>query len=84
MFFEPPTWDFQVWAEGYSATGDSSGARLLGTVRAESFHGAVMALVLSAPEGERHHFRHNTLTSEWTFWGCRFFDNEADARKSFG
>ena len=73
------TW--QVWSEGYMATGESSTATLHGTFDGETFKDAVIA------------FR-DSLTDEYskkcinidklTFWGCRFFDNESDARKSFG
>lgn len=72
---------FQVWTEGYSATDESSGAVFHGEFDGETFTDAVIAW-------------RNTLTDEYSvkcvdldrmrFWGCRFFDNEQDARKSFG
>lgn len=72
---------FQVWTEGYSATGGSSDATFHGEFEGETFKDAVIAWK-------------NTLTDPYSiecvdlermcFWSCRFFDNEKDARKSFG
>ena len=72
---------FQIWTEGYSATGESSGAHFHGEFEGESFHDAVTAYRDSlANEPSRNCIDLERLT----FWGCRFFDNEDDARKSFG
>jgi len=73
--------EFEVWTEGYAATGESSGAIFHGKFKGETFKDAVIAFK-------------NTLTDEYSincvdldnmrFWGCDFFDNEKDARQYFG
>ena len=73
--------EYEVWTEGYRASGDSSQAIFHGKFKGKTFREAVVSWV-------------NTLTDEYSiacvdldnmnFWGCRFFDNGEDARKSFG
>ena len=70
---------FEIWAEGYAATGENGPALRLGVVQAENFRDACRVLVQQKPD-LKPWFNFATLT----FWGCRLFDNEADARKSFG
>jgi len=72
---------FKVWTEGYAATGDRSDAMFHGEFEGDSFKEAIQSFK-------------DTLTDPYSiecvdvdrmvFWGCRFFDNETDARKSFG
>lgn len=68
---------YQIWSEGYEATGNSSGADLLGEAEANDFASACSVLF----EGSEHakYFDKQRLT----YWGCRLFDNEQDARKAF-
>jgi hypothetical protein len=68
---------FDIWIEGYRVNGNSSTARLLGTVEAGTFREAVLAWYRDHPSPT---FNPDTLI-EWGLW---HFDNEADARKSFG
>jgi hypothetical protein len=73
--------EFEIWTEGFVATGESSRASFLGKFKGETFKDAVISWK-------------NTLTDKhsiqcvdierMSYWGCRFFDNESDARKSFG
>ena len=66
---------YEVWSEGYSATGDRGVARLMGRVEAKSFKGACDKL-----------FENDSLfdPDRMTHWGCRLYDNEQDARRLFG
>jgi hypothetical protein len=70
---------YQVWVEGYRATGDQQCAQMLGEYEAESFKAAVRKAAaaknatLDVDEG-----------GSLSWWGCRFYDNETDARRSFG
>lgn len=72
---------YNVWIEGYLCTGMEGcpePGRLLGTVEAESFKEACALIcakekLLSLYDSERN-----------TVWGCRLFETEKDARKSFG
>jgi hypothetical protein len=75
---------YQVWSEGYVVTGMESGATLLGTVVADTFDEAVQKVIDLTPEENRHFYYKHPEASQWRYWGCRLFDNEADARKSFG
>lgn len=83
---------FEIWVEGYAATGDSGTARKLGEYEAESFDGAVAMFEAENPTTKVDHYgpgsyRPGTDMSKvpkYGIWACRFYDNEADARKSFG
>lgn len=66
---------YDVWMEGFVCTGESSKAHFVGSVKAETFKKACDKL-----------FNNDILYDpiNLTHWGCRLYDNEADARKSFG
>lgn len=70
---------FDIWCEGYRATGDGGPAHLMGTWSGVDFRDAVVRFMESEP-GLKRYFNEENLT----FWGCMLFDNEADARASFG
>jgi hypothetical protein len=67
--------EWEIWAEGFAATGESGTAQLMGRVKAKTFK-----------EACRIRFKDDRLFNEesLTHWGCRLFDNEVSARKSFG
>lgn len=66
---------FNVWSEGYIVTGNTAGALYHGEVEGADFEHACSKLF-------KHddYFNRDTLSH----WGCKLFDNEADARASFG
>lgn len=71
---------FDVWKEGFACTGQIATAELVGRMEADSFKAAVQKLYDELTPAAR---------SDWdlermTIWGCRLFDNEADARRGFG
>lgn len=68
---------FEVWMEGYRTTGDGQTARLLGECFASSFDEAV-GMVTEGRDDVRY------TGGAWVIYGCRLFDNETDARRSFG
>jgi hypothetical protein len=74
---ERPVKLWELWSEGYSATGQSSRA---------TFHGEVYAT--SFLEACRKRFKRDDYYDERngcpTYWGCRLFDNQAEARRAFG
>lgn len=70
---------FEIWSEGYQCTGEHAGAMLHGTMTAMTFAEACIALAQVDKA-----FRDNFNADNLSFWGCRLFDNEKDARKSFG
>ena len=71
----------EVWSEGYRASGDSAGAHLLGCVEAETFAEAC-DILCSPPEWQKLNGGYDPQRK--TVWGCRLFNNYADASRSFG
>jgi NAD+ synthase len=68
--------EFEIWSEGYrSTTGESRKATFHGRMKAESFSGACKKLF----DGIALY-----VSDSNTYWGCKLFDNEQEARKSFG
>jgi hypothetical protein len=76
---------YEVWAEGYRTNGESSGASLLGVYEGEDFDSAVIRCMMDPKfKHEQCYFVYNLGVGYHRYWGCRLFDNEADARASFG
>ena len=70
---------YHVWAEGYRANGDRANAHLIGSIESDSFENACNTLIRICGMDD-----HNWDKEKLTYWGCRLFDNEIDARKTFG
>lgn len=70
---------FDIWSEGYAATGESGPAYLMGKGSGATFREAVISFMESKPE-LKSSFNEETLTH----WGCKLYDNEKDARAAFG
>ena len=74
---------YEIWVEGWAATGQYDVAKFLGIWPGETFDAAVQ-------EWNRQKNSKNTWgeleyrNGQWSVWGCKLFDNEADARKTFG
>ena len=66
---------YEVWSEGYVCTGDRQGATHHGSVEARSFKEACIKLL-------EHDNTYNEKAN--TLWGCRIYDNEKEARQTFG
>jgi hypothetical protein len=71
---------FEVWAEGYSATGDRGYHRLMGTAEAETFKEACDAVFAEADKEVREFYDPKRLS----YWACRLFDNASEAAEAFG
>lgn len=69
------TMKYEIWSEGYVCTGERSGAIFHTIVEAHSFK-----------EACDKYFQDDLSYNpkRLTFWGCKLFDNETDARKRFG
>ena len=80
MSLDPTSKKFDIWSEGYVCTGQSSKAVLHGSVYADTFKEAVAIHVNGLSAEPRSYFN----LEAGTHWGCRLYDNEKDARKSFG
>lgn len=71
---------FEIWCEGYSVTGGPDNKALfLGRGEGETFNQACVNFF-----SENKNFSDYFNPDKLTYWGCKLFDNEADARKSFG
>lgn len=71
---------YNVWVEGYCATGGSSPAMYIGGAYGASFSDAVHVVM-----GQNHPTEKvDSDRGKLSWWGCRFFDNEIDAKASFG
>lgn len=78
-----PEFTYEIWREGYRITGNTDTAQLLGVVKSPN--------KLSWIDAVKQYELNNCCQFDWSYgdgiprtWGCRLFDNEADARKSFG
>lgn len=73
---------YSLWMEGFSATGQHNTAQYLGDFEGNSFNDACDNWANSIEEQE--YYKSGNDKCRPTYWGCRIFDNEEDARKSFG
>ncbi len=73
------TKEYKIWREGFVGIEEHQTAQLIGQVEAETFDEAIKKyeemnpLFIITKQGEHY-----------TMFGDRLFDNEIDARKSFG
>ena len=74
--------DFEIWCEGYAVNGDRGGASLLGIETANTWDEALQKYMKKHPD--EIYVREVNDVKIYTDWGCRLFENESDARKSFG
>jgi len=71
--------EFDIWMEGYIRTGDSRKARLVASgVKSYTFKAACDLFYKDKDKVG------NYDSDRLTMWKCKLFDNEEDARKSFG
>lgn len=68
---------FEIWIEGYQVSGGSSRASRIGEACGETFEDAVMAHYMA---NHSSYFDYEELT----YWGCRHYETEEEARRSFG
>lgn len=72
----------EVWMEGYAATGQHGCAQLLGIYDVPTFDEAVE--MYNRPSFIRKTPAEKGMDGVWRIWGCRLFDNEIEAKESFG
>lgn len=70
--------EWEIWSEGFEIQGNIATADLLGKENAETWDDAVKKYM------DKHPGKITADSRGYTDWGCRLFDNETDARKSFG
>lgn len=69
---------FDIYSEGYAATGQFGKAHLEGTADGECFRDACINLLGNKLD------KNDAGEYITSIWGCRLFDNFEDAQKSFG
>lgn len=69
---------YEVWMEGWLATGGGSSASLLGSYQASSF------LEACIQASDAHPGLGPFNETKLSIWGCRLFETEAEARRAFG
>lgn len=76
---------YDIWSEGFCCTGQSGTAQCVArNVEADSFIDAVRKWYNSEPDAKNKYGDLSIKKDKAFLWGCKLFDNEADARKSFG
>jgi len=70
---------YEIWSEGYSATGDSSSAIHHGQAEGASFQEACENFAWVHPLFSKYFNK-----ERMTYWGCGLFNEEKVARKTFG
>lgn len=73
---------FDVWTEGWAANEGKFPAMFMGRVEAESLVEACKKLKARSKPDLRRFWRIEEKAAY--YYGCKAFDNERDARKSFG
>jgi hypothetical protein len=86
---------YEIWCNGYAASGDSGKAWLMGEWEGEDFVDAVKGFFnnseVANKKRELYPGKEYTWKDDWRgekdpliWWGCGLHDNEAAARKQFG
>lgn len=75
--------EYEIWSEGFACSGDRGNATFHGKQNADSFEEAC-DIFFNGNELYRGLLAGDRKTKIRAFWGCRLFDNEIDAKKSFG
>lgn len=89
--------EYEIWIEGYAATGESGSAHFIGKSFGKDFRDACIGFtypedIIREWDGAILKKKGDPLpldtdrkgNIELSIWACRLFDNEAEARKSFG
>ena len=71
---------YHIWVEGYQATGDAGKAYYLGWCYASSFQEACDKFCTK--EIQKRYGNYDPKRK--SLWGCRLFESEVEARRSFG
>lgn len=69
---------YEIWCEGYAATGEHAPANLYGIAEGDTFREAAISLL-----GDKLD-KNDDGTYRLSIWACKLYDNEIDARKNFG
>lgn len=79
--------EYQIWSEGFLITGMEgvpAKAKLCGTGKGETFQEACDIFFNNRNHKNYAENKKYYNSKYLTYWGCRLFEKESDARKSFG
>jgi len=71
--------EYEIWSEGYIATGESGGAVLHGVETAATFQKACNTLATKNGAFAKYY-----NATDLTYWGCKLFSSREKAQHSFG
>ena len=71
---------FEIWMEGFAITGQRAVAQKLGEAYGATFEDAIKNYMSKNLD---HGIQHDDNRG-YHIWACKLYDNEKDARKSFG
>lgn len=71
--------EFEIWVEGYVITGQKGTATCIGKEKGYNFKNVVEKFMKNNKDIAKLFD-----PVKFTHWGCKIFDNEIEARKSFG
>ena len=74
----------EIWMEGYIATGESNKAMKIWEGQADSFDDAIIKYEQEENVTVDRYTGDQAKRSKYGIWACRLFDNESQARQSFG
>lgn len=69
---------YDIWVEGYRITGDSGEAHIIGQAQGHTFREACDSFFSHSDSSKLYN------SQRLSYWGCRLYDNELQARASFG
>lgn len=72
--------EFEIWMSGFAVTGQSQGASFIGISKGKTFKKACEDY--KDADGEK--LKLDNYPGRPSIWACELYDNEKDARKSFG
>lgn len=78
---------FDIWIEGYAATGEQASARCLATDQPGTDFANAVERWVAQKEREDPQFKKNLGDYdpiEVSIWGCSLYPNEEEARATFG
>lgn len=75
---------YEIWVEGYAATGEHGTARLIGKAEGDTFQSAVFSWLEENPDYEKKYGNFRITHERMFLWGCELFSSEIESRKSFG
>lgn len=70
---------YEIWVEGFAATGEHGTAYIMGQEAGPTFKAACITFFEKNPK-----LSEDFDPKHLSYWACRLFDNERDARKMFG